>query len=215
MDCDVAKQAATVIELHKDPAKGVQLIQESLKPAGRCAATPETRVMLSEAYLLQAAAIAPQLTDANRTLVQQAKDTLDGDLTEVARRAAMHTPALDPLIPFFKGNVDSIGHDTVWGTTTLCIAFNTGNLSLIKEELENGAHANDGCFHYTLVHLVMMTSLDAGPAKIPTAQSLLRALLERGVRMEYRDLDICARRSVCADNLLPILEEFAKKRESP
>jgi len=208
MDCDVAKQAATVIEFHKDPAKGVQLIQESVKPTGRCAATPETRVLLSEAYLLQAAAIAPQPTDANRALVQQAKDILNGDLTGVARRAAMHTPVLDPLIPFFKGNVDSVGQDAMRGSTTLCIAFNTGNLALIKEELENGAHADEGCFHYSLVHLVIMTSLDMGPAKIPTAQSVLRTLLERGVKPGSNDLDICARKSACAENMLPILREF-------
>ena len=211
-DCDVARQAATVIEFRKDPAKGAQLIQASLKPTGRCAATPETRVMLSEAYLLQAAAIAPQLTDANRSLVQQAKDTLGGDLTEVARRAAMHTPELDPLIPFFRGNVDSIRHDAR-GRTTLCAAFDTGNITLMQEELENGAPANEDCENFTLVHLVLTLPLN----KIPAVESVLRILLERGAKFDSREMDFCARKKggACAANLLPILQEFDKKRESP
>jgi hypothetical protein len=49
---------------------------------------------------------------------------------------------------------------------------------------------------------------------LPGSPSLF---LERGAKFDSRDMDFCARKKggACAENLLPILQEFDKRRESP
>lgn len=209
-DCDLAQEAVSVLEIRKDPKKGAELIEESLKKTGKCAATAEIGVFLAEAYLLQAADIAPQPAEANQELVQKAKSVLNGDLTELARRTAIRTPLLNSLVPFFKGNVDSVGHDA-WGRTTLCLAVVSNNADLAQEELENGANANGDCERRTLVGLLLSTPLDN--KRVPGSQNVLRALLQHGAKFDSNDLQLCtdAPNGTCGQTLLPILQEFAKK----
>jgi hypothetical protein len=82
--------------------------------------------------------------------------------------------------------------------------------------LENGAPANEDCENSTLIHLVLTIPLNRVPSKVPAVESVLRTLLERGAKFDSRDMDFCARKKggACAENLLPILQEFDKRRES-
>lgn len=210
-DCVLAERVTVVIEIQKNPQAGASLIEDSVKKSGQCLATPMIRTLLAEAYLLQAAQIAPQPTVQNQALVQKALKLMNGDLTEVARRAAPRTPTLDSLAPFFKGNVNSRAVDE-YDQTTLCAAVVGLNPAMAKEELENGADANVKCEHFSLVKLVLTRPLDQ--QHIPQTQAILRLLLAHGAEFDAQAMNSCASldNPDCGPLLLPILQEFDRKR---
>jgi hypothetical protein len=72
-DCELASMANELIELNGDPAGGAALIEKYLHESGACMATATVRALLAEAYLLEAAKIAPQPTRGNAKLIRQAK----------------------------------------------------------------------------------------------------------------------------------------------
>jgi hypothetical protein len=212
-DCILEKQALEAIEIRHDPEKGARIIEENLRTSGACVATPVVRALLAEAYLLEAAKIAPRPTARNAKLVREAKEAMGGDLTALARRAAARPGLLDPIIPFLKGSVQSRGpeSDELGEPSAICMAIASFNPVMVKEELKNGANPNGKCsdFDLTLVRrLLFMAAND----HVPERQAILRLLLEHGARVE--GLDFCSKRESgdCSQTLAPILQEFENKR---
>jgi hypothetical protein len=207
-DCALVNQAEDVIELRGDAAAGARLIEKHLRTSGACLATPDVRAVLAEAYLLEAAKIAPKPTPANATLTRQAKEAVNGDLMGVARRAAAR-PFLAPILPFLKGSMDVRDADEN-GYTLICQASMAINPAMVKAQLAEGADPNGQCgINGSLVKSLL---LRATSGQIPEHQLILRSLLERGARVEL--LDSCADRANgnCATIYLPILKEFEERR---
>jgi hypothetical protein len=210
-DCVLAQQALEVIEMRHDPENGAHIIEENLRTSGACVATPLVRALLAEAYLLEAAKIAPRPTARNAKLVREAKEAMGGDLTELAVRAAARPGLLDPIVPFLKGAVQSRGRESEDPNeaSAICTAIGAYNPLMVKEELENGADPNGKCYGSTLVRHMLLT---ATTEHVPERQSIMRMLLEHGARVE--GLDSCSHRDGgdCAQTFLPILQEFENKR---
>ena len=207
-DCALVNQAEEVIELRGEPTAGARLIEKHLRTSGACLATPQVRAILAEAYLLEAAKIAPQPTAANATLTRQAKEALGGDMMPVARRAAAR-PSLAPILPFLKGSMDVRQPDEN-GYTLICKASMAVNPAMVKEQLAEGADPNGECGENG--SLVKSLLLRATSGQIPEHQLILRSLLERGARVEL--LDSCADpgNGNCVTIYLPILKEFDERR---
>jgi hypothetical protein len=211
-DCVLARQAMEVIEFRHDPQTGARLIEDNVRRSSPCVATPLVRTLLAEAYLLEAAKIAPAPTEQNATLVREAKDAMGGNLTALAHRAALSPGLLDPIAPFLHRAVDSQGDGSDEQTTIICEAVEAVNPVMVKEELENGANPNGKCDHApSLVKHILMT---VTTEKVAQRQSILRSLLEHGARVD--GLDYCASHGNgdCSQTLLPILREFDQRRAS-
>jgi tetratricopeptide (TPR) repeat protein len=207
-DCALVGQAEELIEFRGDAAAGARVIEKNLRRSGACLATPDVRAVLAEAYLLEAAKIAPKPTPANATLTRQAKEAVNGDLMRVARRAAAR-PILAPILPFLKGSMDVRQADDN-GYTLICQATMATNPAMVKAQLAEGADPNGQCgVNGSLVKSLL---LRATSGQIPEHQLILRSLLERGARVEL--LDSCADRGNgnCATIYLPILKEFDERR---
>ncbi len=206
-DCALADQAEEVIELRGDATAGARLIEKHLRTSGKCVATPLVRTLLAEAYLLEAAKIAPQPAPANASLIRQAKEAMGGDLAPVVDRVPARL-FLAPILPFLNGFMDVRSADEN-GETLICQAIAFNNAAMVKALLAQGADPNGRCEHDSLVmSLLLRPTRD----KIPEHQLILRSLLERGARVEW--LDACASpdNGNCSTAYLPILKEFEERR---
>jgi hypothetical protein len=206
-DCELASMANELIELNGDPAGGAALIEKYLHESGACMATATVRALLAEAYLLEAAKIAPQPTRGNAKLIRQAKETLGGDLMPVAQRIAPRA-YLTPIIPFLKGSMDVREPDGD-GNTLICSAVTYMNAAMVKAQLSEGADPNGECENESLVGRLLLV---ATTKRIPDRQLILRSLLERGARVE--GLKSCADpgNGDCHEVFYPILKEFDDRR---
>jgi hypothetical protein len=209
-DCTLALQAQDIIEMRNEPHEGAQLIERYLGKSTPCEATPMVRELLAEAYLLQAAKIAPTPVPANAALVKRAKDVLDGSLTPVALHVATDPP-LDPLIPFLKGFVDPKAVDQ-FGQTALCGAMRAFNPPMVKQALAEHADPNGSCRRDGQESILTSILLMATQEHVAARQEIVRELLTRGARVE--GMEGCAKpeNGDCYSVLLPILQEFATRR---
>jgi len=104
-DCTLADQAVSLIELRMDPKAGSDLIEKYLNKHNPCTATPLLHTLLAEAYLWQAAKLAPMPAITNAVLIAKARKEMDGDFTPVAQRIT-YRPFLNPVLPLIEGAVD-------------------------------------------------------------------------------------------------------------
>jgi tetratricopeptide (TPR) repeat protein len=204
--CALADKAEDIIELRHEPKAGADLIETYLKKCGGCVATARVRTLLAEAYLMEAVKIAPAPSEANAKLVRDAKAALGGDLTLIAHRAAA-APFLTPVIPFLNGAVDHVSADDS-GQTVICDAVIYLNPKLVTEELAGGADPNGSCEQTSLLLRVLYVATDK---HVSERQSIVRALLERGARVQ--GVPFCSGSGGdCSKVLLPILKQFQEQR---
>jgi hypothetical protein len=207
-DCTLANQAMDVIEMRSDPSAGAKLIEKYRVKDGRCTASPLVRTLLAEAYLWQAAKIAPTSVAANSSLIKKARKAMDGDFTPVAQRIALR-PFLAALLPLISDAVDPREPDEN-GRTVLCNAVLAFNPISVQAELDRGADPKSACDGRSPVsHVILVATRE----KVSERQRVLRLLLERGADVE--DLEGCARpeNGDCWQVLLPILQEFKGQRK--
>jgi len=206
-DCELANMANELTLGFNNPEAAAALIEKYLHKSGACVATPMVRVLLAEAYLLEAAKIAPLPGPGNATLVRQAKEALGGDMMPVAQRVAS-TPSLASLIPFLKGSMDVHEPDDD-GNTLICSAVISTNPAMVKAQLSAGADPNGRCGKESLVGRLL---LEAADFRLSDRQLILRSLLERGARVEL--LKSCGDpgNGNCFETFYPILKEFDERR---
>lgn len=212
-DCILFEQAVVLAEGRNDPQGAARLIEDTLNSAG-CTATPRVRILLAEAYLLEAVQLAPLPNGRNAALVEKALRLLNGNLTPLAQRVATRSPTLDPLVPFLKGYTNSRTVDG-YGFTSLCTAARYFNATMVTAELENGADPNQICDRSSPVHRLITTPFSTPDRSVPLAQAVLRVLLEHGARIEPQDMASCVNPDngkICKEAFLPILQEFEQRR---
>lgn len=208
--CALKQHAMEVIEGRRQPGVGAEEIESYLRKCGSCVATADVRVLLAEAYLMEAAAIAPKQIPANARLVREAKQALGGDLTPLAFRVAGRGLILDPILPFLKG---SVNHDAVDqnGNTIICSAIYSLSPALVQEELDSGVNPNGHCGYTSL--LMTLLHIAAPPnEQVYERRAIAESLLLSGARVE--GMGMCADKGNgdCSTVLLPILKQFQAAR---
>jgi hypothetical protein len=211
-DCALSLQAQELIELRNDPRSGAQLIQRYLDKSRRCDEESPTRVraLLAEAYLLEAALVAPGPVSTNAPLVRKAKDALGGNLTPVAMHIAS-TRDLDRLIPFIRGFVDPHAVDE-HGSSALCAAVRAYNPPMVKEALLEHADPNSNCVGSGTDTVLRTILLTATQKYVMERQEMVRELLSRGASVAGMADSCKPGGGDCAIVLLPILKEFEARR---
>ena len=213
-DCALSEQAEDLIELRDDPGSGAQLVQRYLGKSRPCDedSSARVRMLLAEAYLLQAALIAPEPAPANASLIDRAKEALGGNLTPVA----MHVASIrkfERLIPFIRGFVDPNAVDE-YGSSALCSAVRVYNPPMVKEALREDADPNSKCRGSgadTVLRTILLTATPPGE-HVAERQDMVRELLSRGARVEGMADSCKPGDGDCAIVILPILKEFEVRR---
>jgi tetratricopeptide (TPR) repeat protein len=213
-DCALSVQARDLIESRDDPRSGAHLIELYLGKSRPCDADSHARVrmLLAEAYLLQAALVAPEPGPANAALIDGAKHALGGNLTPVAMHIAS-IPKLERLIPLIRGFVDPNAVDE-YGQSALCAAVHTYNPPMVMEALREHADPNSKCFGSfadTVLRTILLTATPPGQ-HVTERQEMVRELLSRGARVEGMADSCTPGDGDCAIVLLPILKEFEARR---
>lgn len=205
-DCELAARAEDLLEGHDDAAGAAALLEKYLDKSFKCMATPRVRVLLAEAYLVQAAAISPAPTTATKRLQDQALAVLQDNFTPLARRIAWF-PRRSNLIPYIGTHVDyqTFSPDTL--RTVLCEAVTALNPALVDEALARGARVDQNCNDLSLVDGIVRR---ATSERIYERMRILEALLHKGAPASG-SAEFCAGDSSgdCRTVLLPILRRYA------
>lgn len=167
------------------------------------------RALLAESLLREAADIAPGITPANRDLVQQARNAVEGDFTTLALAIAPYQQLNRKLAPFIRtGQPLNIDQRDSIGDTLLCKTVRSGDVQAVRDAISDGADVNARCLEKT----ALGWSIDGSGLDTLSRRDIVVALLEAGA-----DLDTatdkpgglesnCRSRAWCEKDLLPILE---------
>ena len=163
------------------------------------------RTLLATTYLLEAATISPQPASTNMALVDKALKALDGDLSPVAL-SLVGRPYLAPLLPFVAGQSDPNAVDQ-WGRNALCNAIMFADAEAAARALDGGVDRNTKCNDRSPVDYMMMLGITT---RIPQHQSVLRVLLDHGLRPGPGRMTSCMdpANGSCLKILGPVLHEY-------
>lgn len=203
--CQMAKVALRLSEIEHRYADVIQLLESPQAREGNCTGLETNRILLAQAYLMEAAKISTRPGPANKKLVDRAHVVLNGDYTGLAAHV-MSRPQAATLAPFLAGNLhpDEVNSRD---STTLCEAVNQLNVEAARAQLQAGADPNGRCRHESLVgSLVFM----ATTGKDDRRREIMRALLEHGATVT--NIDACRSPTMgdCREVLLPIMEQYAR-----
>ncbi len=208
MACKAHELAFWLSEAEGRFADVITLLESPRMQKGNCLGLEENRMLLAQAYLMQAAKISAGPSSQNAHLVKRADALLNGDYTSIAAHAASR-PQYQQLKPFLDEYVHPEEQDT-YGRNALCNGINQLNPAIVRSQLEAGADVNGSCRNESLVgSLVFMATRE----KDEQRRDVLRALLEHGAPVHPQLLSVCASKSQgdCSEVLLPLLQQYAKK----
>jgi hypothetical protein len=205
MPCKAAELAFWLGEGKGRYSDVIKLLESPRAKAGNCSGLEANRVMLAQAYLMEAAKISAGPSPANQPLLDHVDQILNGDYTGVAQYV-MSRPQAAKLQPFLAAYVQPDEEDS-YGVTTLCRAIEQLNVEAVRVQLEAGADPNGRCRHESLVgSLVFMATTE----KDDRRRDVMRALLEHGAPVT--NIDACRSRDSgdCSTVLLPLMEKYYK-----
>ena len=194
----------------REVAQGV--IDDEAAPAD---AHHEARVLVAEAWLLDAAKIDPTPTARNAEQVANAKAAVDGDMVPVAGRVRRYHD-LAALMPFVADVEDpeARGPD---GLTLLCRGAQLLEPTKVRRALESGAAVDGECSGSTALAYVVRQ----GPGFWSPKTDILTLLLAAGADPDpklypgssFTAISFCAESLPgCPDALLPLLKDAAAAR---
>jgi tetratricopeptide (TPR) repeat protein len=166
----------------------------------------ENRMLLAQAYLMEAAKVSPRPGPANQHLISKADHLVNGDYTVVARHAQPR-----PYYPTIKPFLDALVHpleEDGQGFTRLCAAIDQLNADQVREALQAGADPYGRCRGESLVgSLVFMATSDDDDKR----RDVMKALLEGGAPVT--NIDACRSKDQgdCSKVLLPLMEKYSRK----
>lgn len=203
--CQMAKVAYRLTDENRY-TDVIQLLESPRAREGNCTGLETNRILLAQAYLMEAAKISSRPSPSNRTLVERAGVVLNGDYTGLAAHA-MSRPQAATLAPFLAGKIhpDEVNSR---GATTVCEAINQLNVEAVRSALDAGADPNGRCRHETLVgSLVFMGTVERDDQR----REIMRALLEHGATVT--NLEACRSPTMgdCREVLLPVMEMYARR----
>jgi tetratricopeptide (TPR) repeat protein len=164
------------------------------------------RILLAQAYLMEAARVGAEPMPANEHLIQKAANVLRGDFTGLLEHV-MSRPQYKDLQPFLASLTHPEEFNDV-GRTPLCNAVIQLNVAAVEAQLNAGADPNGAC--ETEDSLVGYLVFMATNKYVERRQGIMRLLLEHGAKPVK--LDACRSPSSgnCSRVLLPLLEQHSR-----
>ena len=205
MPCKAAELAFWLSESQGRYADVIKLLESPRAKAGNCNGLERNRILLAQAYLMEAAKISAGPSPANQSLLKRTDEILNGDYTGLAKHV-MSRPQAAKLAPFLAEYVHPDEEDE-GGTTALCNAISQLNVEAVRAQLDAGADPKGRCRHESLVgSLVYMATTDDDQRR----RDVLRALLEHGAPVT--NIDACRSPTMgdCREVLLPLMEKYYK-----
>jgi tetratricopeptide (TPR) repeat protein len=181
-----------------------RLLESPAASRGNCLGIERNRVLLAQAYLMQAAAIAPAPAPANAALVVKAWKVLDGDLDKLVAHARGE-PQFRVLQPFLL-DLEARAAKASAGTPEICRSVAALDHRAILKYLAAGGDPNATCqggetLVASLVH-------QASNPRTGDLQITATVLLEHGARPA--GIEACAKIADCTWSLMPILENYPR-----
>lgn len=204
-DCRLALKAQEQLDVRGDADGTVALLERYIGRNMKCFGTPRVRTILAQAYLTQAAAVAPTPTEATTPLYDKARAVLQDDFTPLALWLAVRPAATSRLRGYLGRYVDFAADDGT-DASILCTAISALNATMVTLALDHGAAVDQSCDGRTVVDSVLLM---ATTGRAPERQAVLRALLEHGASSEGA-IAFCSSpaNGDCRAVLLPILQKY-------
>lgn len=203
MACKIHNLAFLLSEDGGRFAQARALLESPKAQNADCLGAERNRVLLAQAYLMEAARISAGPTAANAALVSKAHEILGGDWSELARHV-IGRPQFAALQPFLASATAPSSLDR-YGRTQICNAVMLLDVAAVQAQLDLGADPNGRCEDDSLIdHLVMTASERSAGA----GQTIVRLLRGAGARVTPRDIEWCRNPDngrACAQLLLPLL----------
>jgi hypothetical protein len=208
MACKASELAFWLSESQGRFADVITLLESPRMKQGNCLGLARNRMLLAQAYLMEAAKISAGPSPQNQHLTKRADAILNGDYTSISAHVTGR-PQAAKLQPFLAAYVHPDEEDA-HGSTALCNAISQLNTAAVRTQLEAGADVNGRCRNESLVgSLVFMATIE----KDDRRRDVMRALLEHGAPIRASLLTSCASKDNgdCHEVLLPLMQQYAKK----
>jgi hypothetical protein len=207
--CKTAELAFWLSEIDGRFADVIKLLESPRAQKGNCLGLLDNRVLLAQAYLMEAAKINAGPSAANAQLVKRADQLLGGDFTSL-KTHAMERPQYARLKPFLDARVKV---DTVdrYGYTALCNGVMALDPVHVREELEAGANPNQKCANSTLVRYMMLIATNE---KDEERREIMGLLLQHGAPLTKAELEACGKSDEgddCHEVMYPMMLEYAAR----
>lgn len=191
--CEVARLATYMSDAkHYDEVR--ELLESPQAQAGHCLGLRENRLLLAQAYLMQAASINRNPVRANAGLIAKAEHLIDGEYREFADWLASQQRS-GTFLPLLRGKLDPDEQDEM-GFSPLCHAAVLLNTELVGDYLQAGANPRSLCGGTPIMLLLAML---ANGTNTEGLQATARVLLEHGAQPpaelcgKVRDPSFCSR----------------------
>jgi tetratricopeptide (TPR) repeat protein len=212
MACKVAKLAVFLGHMQGRSADVITLLESPRSREGNCLGLKANRIMLAQAYLLEAAKLSPGPSPANKRMLDRVDEIVEGDYVDLVAytRGADSYPRLrlflDPHVQPDKKDAK--------GVTMICNAIARIDVETVQQELAIGADAKQRCGSRSLVELVM--ALPSGK-RADDRREILQALMQRLPTLTKANMDYCRDRAHgdCHRVLLPVMEPYTWLFETP
>jgi hypothetical protein len=206
--CKATEYAFWLSESQKRYDDVIKLLESPRAKAGRCSGIQPNRVLLAQAYLMNAAKISPHPGPANQKLLDKADAILNGDFTGISSHVTGR-PQAAMLAPFLAAYVHPDEMDSA-GETMLCRGIEQFDVALVVTQLEAGSDPNGTCRGESLVgSLVFMATVN----KDEQRRDMMRALLAHGAPLKRKELEVCRSKDNgdCSEVMLPVMEKYASR----
>jgi hypothetical protein len=200
--CKIAALAKRLSEVGERFEETRKLLESNRAQLSGCLKFPETRLLLGQAYLMEAAKIAPGPSPQNEELIEKATIAIQADYPAL-RAYVEGRPQAGVLEPFLhyrpKPEVaDADGH------TPMCNAVRELQSERVLRLLNLGADPNGRCEGRSIMGHVMFVHANE---RAKERQTIVRALLSRDGEPTPDELTQCgmAKYGDCSKILLPII----------
>jgi tetratricopeptide (TPR) repeat protein len=182
-----------------------ELLESPAAQEGDCLGLMQNRVMLAQAYLMEAAAIHPQPVSRNYDLVVKANQLMGDDYLELVNWVAGR-PQAEVLRPFLRTKAHPDGKDHL-GVTSICHALEARDAKLVRAYLDDGANPQGPCREMPLMHRL---TYFADGVRVSDVQGVAQALLEFGAKPVIEPCETNDNSPFCSRDLLPIFEKHGR-----
>ncbi len=194
-----------VEQVHRE-TDGIQLINDLQRDPRNVQKKKQLNLLLAYAYLSQAAEIDSNPSVKNARLIELAKQSVDGDVVDLYAFVG-EVSGGRRLRSLLSAQIDQHATDQ-YGRTPLCNAVSVLEPDLVLDALSKGADPNAECDNTSILGRVVLMPVTYG---VRERQTILRALLQHGAKLEYVKDCQDSLGGDCKEVLLPILREFEVK----
>lgn len=200
--CEVATLAMHLGEGEGKFSEVRKLLESPAAQEGNCLGLMQNRVMLAQAYLMEAAAIFPQPVTRNFDLVAKANQLMGDDYLELVNWVAGR-PQAEVLRPFLRTTAHPDQKDGL-GVSSICHALDARDAKLVRAYLDDGANPRGDCHGMPLMH--RLTYLADG-TRAADIRAMAEALMDFGAPPVIEQCKSNENSRYCSRDLLPTLQK--------